>query len=397
MFRPLLLSALTLAAAHAAGFEHARRFIYPPEFKPGRPYSPGVLAGGTLYISGQIDKDPKTGAQPAGITAQTRLAMTNMGHVLRAAGMDFSNVVTCHVQLKDMANYKEMNDAYGSFFPPGQYPARTTLEFPGLPGGANLEVTCIAYRDKAKISAVLPAAGAFPKPGGPYRPGVWAGDTLYVSGTGGRNPQTSSLDPSVEGQTLQSLANIGAVISAAGLELKDTVFANAYFLDADGYRGKTYARLNSVYRDAFKLGLAPSRASFCLSKLPGTISVELTFIASRDRSKGRVVPDSSGPSPTSSNGGVIASDTLYTSGKSGRGSTLEEQMSDSIRSIQDILALAGMNLGNIVDTHVYLQDIAQMPAMDAVFRKYFPTNPPARTTLQVIQQQLVQVQAVAVR
>jgi enamine deaminase RidA (YjgF/YER057c/UK114 family) len=87
-----------------------RKFLYPEAFKAGKPYSPGVLAGKTLYISGQVDKDPQTGAQPKGIAEQTRMAMANMGHVLRAAGMDYGNVVSCHVQLADMGRYKEMNE-----------------------------------------------------------------------------------------------------------------------------------------------------------------------------------------------------------------------------------------------------------------------------------------------
>jgi 2-iminobutanoate/2-iminopropanoate deaminase len=297
-----------------------------------------------------------------------------------------------------MGNYKEMNEVYGSFFGPDHYPARTTLEFPGLPDGANLEVTCIAYADKSKISIVTPPAGSIPAAMGPYRPGVWAGDTLYVSGSGGRKPQTNELDTTIEGQTKQTMLNIGAILSAAGLQHKDAVFTNVYFLDPDGYKGPTYGKLNSVYREFFPLGLAPSRASFCVSKLPGTISVEITFIATRDRAKkGRVVPDSAGPSPTSSNGGVLGGDTLYTSGKSGSGSTIEEQMRNSLESIRDILKLAGMKMENIVNAQVYLKDIGQMDAMNAVFKEYFPKNPPARTTVQVIQQQLEQVQVVAVR
>lgn len=391
--------ALTTASASAQpGFQTTRKFIYPKQWKAGRPYSPGVLAGQTLYIAGQIDKDPVTGAQPQGIAEQTRLAMKNVGDVLRAAGMDYGNVVTCHVQLADMGKYKEMNEVYGSFFGPDHYPARTTLEFPGLPGGANLEVTCIAYADKSKISIVTPPAGSIPAAMGPYRPGVWAGDTLYVSGSGGRKPGTNELDPTIEGQTKQTMDNIGQILAAAGLKHQDTVFTNVYFLDANGYQGPTYGKLNSVYKDYFRLGLAPSRASFCVSKLPGTISVEFTFIATKDRArKGRVVPDSAGPSPTSSNGGVLDGDTLYTSGKSGSGATLEAQMRDSLKSIEGILRLAGMNLSNIVDTHVYLRDLSQMGAMDALFKEYFPKNPPARTTLQVNQQQLIQIQAVAVR
>ena len=392
-----LLSGTVLFADHH--FEVERQFIYPDEFKPGKAYSPGVLVGETLYIAGQIDKDPQTGEQPDGIAAQTKVAMDNMGHVLRAAGMDYSNVVTCHVQLADMDNYKDMNEVYGGYYGPDHYPARTTLEFSGLPGGANLEVSCIAYADKSKISLVIPPEGSIPAAMGPYRPGVWAGDMLYVSGSGGRDPKTNEIAPDIEGQTAQTLKTIGAILGAAGLEHKDAVFVNVYFLDPDGYQGPTYGKLNSVYKDAFPIGTAPSRASFPLSDLPGTISTEITFVATRDlANKGRVVPGSRRTSPTSSNGGVLAGPTLWTSGKSGQGDTLEEQMTSSIDSIKDILALAGMDLGNVVDAHVYLNDIdSQMGEMNDLFKTFFPQNPPVRTTLQVIQKQFVQVQVTAVR
>ena len=395
----LIMAGLTVWTASGwSQFKVDRKFIYPEAFKPGKPYSPGVLVGKTLYIAGQVDKDPQTGAQPKGIVEQTRMAMANMGHVLRAAGMDYGNVVSCHVQLADMGQYKEMNEVYGSYFGPDHYPARTTLEFPALPGGANVEVTCIAYADKSKIAYVVPPAGTIPAAMGPYRPAVWAGDTLYVSGSGGRKPKTNDLDATIEGQTKQTMENIGRILAAAGIGHKDAVFTNVYFLDPEGYKGATYGKLNSVYREFFPLGTAPSRASFCVSKLPGTISVEITFIATRDRkNKGRVVPDSAGPSPTSSNGGMLDGNTLYTSGKSGSGATVEQQMRDSLESIRGILSLAGMNMKNVVDAHVYLKDIGQMNAMDAVFKEYFPGNPPARTTVQVIQQQLEQVQVVAVR
>jgi 2-iminobutanoate/2-iminopropanoate deaminase len=393
------MAGLTVWTANGwSQYQVDRKFLYPEAFKAGKPYSPGVLAGKTLYIAGQVDKDPQTGAQPKGIAEQTRMAMTNMGHVLRAAGMDYGNVVSCHVQLADMGQYKEMNEVYGSYFGPDHFPARTTLEFPGLPGGANIEVSCIAYADKSKIALVVPPAGSIPPAMGPYRPGVWAGDTLYVSGSGGRKPNSNELDAKIEGQTKQTMDNIGQILAAAGLTHKDAVFANVYFLDPGGPKGPNYGKLNSVYKDFFALGTAPSRASFCVSKLPGTISVEITFIATRDRkNKGRVVPDSAGPSPTSSNGGALDGDTLYTSGKSGSGASLEAQMRDSLDSIRNILRLAGMEMKHVVDAHVYLKDIGQMNTMDAIFKEYFPHNPPARTTVQVIQQQLEQVQVVAVR
>jgi 2-iminobutanoate/2-iminopropanoate deaminase len=393
----LIIAGLVCTATGWSQYKVERKFLYPEAFKAGKPYSPGVLVGKTLYIAGQIDADPKTGAYPKGIAEQTRMAMAGVGHVLRAAGMDFGNVVSCHVQLADMGQYKEMNEVYGSYFGPDHFPARTTLEFPGLPAGAHLEISCIAYADKSKISLVVPPAGSIPPAMGPYRPGVWAGDTLYVSGSGGRKPD-NTLDPTIEGQTKQTMENIGRILGAAGLTYKDSVFSNVYYVDPEGPKGPVYGKLNSVYKDSFALGTAPSRASFNVSKLPGTISVEFTFIATRDRkNKGRVVPDSAGPSPTSSNGGVLDGDMLYTSGKSGSGASLEEQMRSSLNDIRNILRLAGMDLTHVVDAHVYLKDIAKMDTMNAIFKEYFPNNPPARTTVQVTQQQQEQIQVVAVR
>jgi enamine deaminase RidA (YjgF/YER057c/UK114 family) len=125
--------------------------------------------------------------------------------------------------------------------------------------------------------------------------------------------------------------------------------------------------------------------------------VEFTFIATRDPKKGRVVPDSSGPSPTSSNGGVLGLDTLYTSAKSGSGDTLEAQLRNSLDSIRDILRLAGLGMAHIVDAHVYLQDVTKTATLNAVWAEYFPGNPPVRTIVQVTQHQHEQVQIIAVR
>ncbi len=79
-----------------------------------------------------------------------------MGYVLNEAGMAYRNVVTCHTYLADMGNYQTMNKVYGSYFEAGSYLARTTLEMPGLPGGAEIEVSCIAYADRSRIRVVTP-------------------------------------------------------------------------------------------------------------------------------------------------------------------------------------------------------------------------------------------------
>ena len=363
-------------------FKVERQFIYPSEFPPGKPYSPGVLVGDTLYIAGQVSLDPQTREQPETIEDQTHMAMKNMGYVLRDAGMDYDNVVTCHCQLADMDDYAGMNAVYGSYYKGGRYPARTTLEFPGLPSDSRLEITCIAFRDKSRIEAVTPPEGATPKAMGPYSPAVWAGDTLYLSGQGGRNPKTNEIDPTIEGQTKQTLDTVGEILKAAGLGFENTVMVNPYYLGPENY-----AKLNSVYKDYFELGQASARASFCLSRLPGTISTEITFIATRNmKTKGRVIQHGRRPSHTAVPG-MLDGDTLYLSAKSapGAGDDIESQFRESIESRLRLLQLAGMGFENVVSTNVYLKNLDDMPKMTEIYREYFPNNPPVRTTLQVVQ------------
>ncbi len=202
------------SAFSESSYKVARRFVYPEQFKAGKAYSPGVLAGDTLYIAGQVSLDPQTGQQPEGFDAQAKLAMDNMGHVLRAAGMDFANLVTCHVYLADIASYKAMNAVYGSYFEAGSAPARTTLEMPGLPGGSQIEVSCIAFADRSRIRIVEPPEGATPENKIPISPAVWAGDRLYLSGFGGRHPVSNKFDDTMEGQTRRAMENVAGTLKA---------------------------------------------------------------------------------------------------------------------------------------------------------------------------------------
>ena len=121
-----------------------------------------------------------------------------MGHVLRAAGMDFNNLVSCHVQLADMGQYKAMNEVYGSYFTvPSIFPPRTTLEFPGLPGGAKSKFRCIAYGDKSRNRGVVPPAGAIPAAMGPYSPeSGQAIPSTYPAAAAARQGAMNSIPPS---------------------------------------------------------------------------------------------------------------------------------------------------------------------------------------------------------
>lgn len=108
------------------------------------PYSQAVAVGSTLYCAGQIPLDPATGASVGeGIEAQTRQVLKNLGAVLRANGMDFSNVVKTTIFLTDLADFAAVNAIYAETFQ-APFPARSTVEVARLPKEAKVEIEAIA-------------------------------------------------------------------------------------------------------------------------------------------------------------------------------------------------------------------------------------------------------------
>lgn len=108
------------------------------------PYSQGVQTGNTLYCSGQIAIDPDSGSLiEDGIEAETEQVLDNLGAVLRAANMDYSNVVRCTVYLDDINNYGQVNEVYSRYFSESP-PARVAVQVAALPRGAGVEISCTA-------------------------------------------------------------------------------------------------------------------------------------------------------------------------------------------------------------------------------------------------------------
>ncbi|UCE70144.1 MAG: RidA family protein [Flavobacteriaceae bacterium] len=112
---------------------------------PIGPYNQAVLAGGTLYVSGQIALDPATGELLQGsIEEETDLVMQNLKAVLNAAGARFSHVVKSTIFVKDMGQFARINAVYGTYFDAETAPARETVEVANLPKYVNVEISVIA-------------------------------------------------------------------------------------------------------------------------------------------------------------------------------------------------------------------------------------------------------------
>jgi 2-iminobutanoate/2-iminopropanoate deaminase len=112
--------------------------------KPIGPYSQGVIAGGLLFVSGQIAIDPATNELVAGdIEVQTEQVLKNLMAVLKAAKMGPDNVVKTTVYLADLADFPRMNEVYARYLGKAP-PARSTIQAAALPKGVRVEIDVIA-------------------------------------------------------------------------------------------------------------------------------------------------------------------------------------------------------------------------------------------------------------
>jgi 2-iminobutanoate/2-iminopropanoate deaminase len=112
--------------------------------KPAGAYSQAVAAGGFVFVSGQVPRDPHTQELVKGdITVQTERVMENLKIILEAAGLSFERAVKTTVYLQHMGDFDAMNKVYSRYFT-AQLPARVVVEVARLHAGAEIEIDLIA-------------------------------------------------------------------------------------------------------------------------------------------------------------------------------------------------------------------------------------------------------------
>ena len=259
----------------------------------GFPFTPGIMAGEMLYISGKGDQLPN-GGHPATFDEQVRQAMRNVEATLKQAGLDFRNVVMNHVFLDDFANYEIANKVYGEFFKSGNEPACATVFVDWIPGGSHVEVTCWATTNLKSRRVVRPASIKF-SPGEAAitaSPAVWAGNTLYTSALSGFDPAAGTISPDLEQQVRRMAQNHLDILTAAGLVgppnyakhnsgtplgYADIVSGHVYLRTIDDY-----IPMNNVYKDYFSAGPG---VRTCLMPNSGyeknDVKVRASFIAAK--------------------------------------------------------------------------------------------------------------------
>src|SRR3954449_3874450 len=276
-------------------------------------------------------------------------------------------------------------------------------------------MTLSAFGAQRKV--ITPANGV--PPVGPYSPGIFAGDYLYVSGQGAALPG-GGFPSTTQEQTAQTLKNVRGIVEAAGLTMEHIVYAHLYLKDLG-----RLPDADRAWRAAFPKN-PPARVVLGIEKMPVDTPVEITVVAVRDLATKKVVP-----------GGVLTADRLYVSGcasaeemdKVLKAAGLERRhlawtveyggdrkvftgiaardlasrraagactwigetlfcpaqpgaSGQLLKAQGDALKAAGLGFENVVATNVFLNDIGDFAKMNQEYATYFGKTPPTRTTIQ---------------
>jgi 2-iminobutanoate/2-iminopropanoate deaminase len=140
----VLVVAVSLAV-HGA-FSSNRRAINLPDDSPKAPFSGAILSGNTLYISGRIGIDSKTGNAPANLDEEIKLLLDHVKDTLVEAGMTMDDLVYVQVACTDLSLYDKFNAAYRGYFTTKELPAREFIGVASLLRGGHFEIQAIAVR-----------------------------------------------------------------------------------------------------------------------------------------------------------------------------------------------------------------------------------------------------------
>ncbi len=345
-------------------------------------YSPAIDAGDYVYISGQGPRKPD-GTLPASFREQVKQTLDNVQANVKSAGLDIDHIVYMQVYLEDTTKYDELSKTISEYF--GKFePAQAVLGVAHLLDSP-VQINAVAVRSLADKKPIYllnyKSDNSAPS-------GMLTHDRLFVSGMRGIDPVTWKIPSDPASQVDLALDQMDAVVKAAGLELRNMVFVNPY-LDV----GIPSRVMNERYARRFEFGNTPARATIEITSLPGGAHIEYTGVAVRDLSQRKAVrPKNMPPSPTASPC-VFAGDTLYCSAKDGfipgphggvYATSTQHQLRQTMRNQLDNLEEAGMSFDQVVATNVYLDDLSDLSVFDEVYAQYFPSVPPARTTVQQI-------------
>ncbi len=367
---------------------------------PGPASTAGVLANQTLYVAGQNGRSAD-GSLPKDFEQEAGQSLSHLQGVLRAAGMDFGNVVWMNIYVTNAQDVAAMNDVYWKTIVQNS-PARTVLVVGALPKEEKIEVNCIAVSSAATRRVIRPQG--WPQGQRVDPPAIQVDDVLYMSAQGGTDPLTGKIAANFADEVKQGLDNVTTILKAANMSMANVVWVNPYLSSSDAPENV----MNKIYATYFEFGNTPGRGTIQVLDLPNKNHIVFSCIAGADLAKRKAIrPKNEKPSRTASPG-ILYGDTLYLSAKDayvpGLGlfsSDLDVQVRLSMRNLLDGLEEADMDFSNVVSSTIYMREVGDADKVHTLYATFLKNHFPARTTLQqnfdVKAEDVEQISFIAVR
>jgi 2-iminobutanoate/2-iminopropanoate deaminase len=363
--------------------------------------SAGVLAGQTLYVAAQGGTGVD-GNLPNDLSQETSQSLHNVQGVLRAAGMDFGNVVWMHIYLTNAQGIKVMNDVYWKLIGTNP-PARTVLVVGGLPNRERVEISCIAVADVVHRKVIHP--NGWPQGQHIDPAAIQLGEMLYLSAQDGADRMTGKISADYAVEVKQALNNVSTILETAKMSMANVVWVNPYLSTADAplvgqpatgpiaHNGQAQpARtnvMNQIYASYFEFGNTPGRGTIQVVDLPNKAHIVFSCIAGADLSKRKSIQIRNMKASPTASPGVIYGDTYYMSGKSGfipdQGIVTQDvglQLRQTMRNLLDDLQGADVDFPDVVQATVYLRDMEYTNQVVPLYGTFFKEEFPAQTLLQ---------------
>jgi 2-iminobutanoate/2-iminopropanoate deaminase len=331
--------------------------------------SAAVVAGGFVYVS-NIRAAAAGGDSATDVQTETRGVLDRMKAVLESAGSSLEQAVAINLYLKRGSDFEAMNAAYCGYFPKDP-PTRTTV-VSALTGGALVEASAIAVPNGAAREALHPPGWA--KSPRPYSTIIRAGGLVFLSGLVSRRGSDDQIVPGpIPVQTKTILDSAGVLLKTAGVSYEDVVLARVFLTD-DSY----FEAMNDEYRRYFATE-PPARATTITGLVGGELTVEITLVASQTK-KQTIGPLLSPTLPVST--AIRAGNRVFCSGVIGNTDDNRDdaaaQARESLTRLGRSLEAAGASFADVVDSTVYVPNLADQGKVSAVFQEFFPQDPPAR-------------------
>lgn len=371
---------LTLAGIALALALPATSAAQPAPASP--PFSPAVVAGEFVYLSGTLALDAAGKVVPGGIGAQTARVLDSLSALLEKNGSKMSQAAAVTVYLRNQSDFAAMNEVYAKYWPTDP-PTRTTVIANLVAPEALVEISLVAVRNGAERRVVQPASWV--RPPSPYSYAIRSGDTVFLSGLLSRTGKdNSAVAGGMTKQTETILQNAREILAEAGLTLADVVSARVFLTDVS-----LFQEMNAAYRAGFAAD-PPARATVKTGLTAPQYLVEMTFTAVRGARTVFTTPNADGtpgkPSPTLSSG-IKAGNRLYLSGMLGATEANKgdagAQTRETMARLGRTLKAAGFGWADVAEAVVYLPDLKDFAAMNSAYREALGTSPlPARATVE---------------